>query len=597
MRRLKEILINSIQRISLAGFRFPMAVVSLLAAASVIFRWIAIGGTLSLMLQKLIFTFVVGAVLGMAAQFMVERFQKLSGKRGVVYGAALLLLAGYFLILLPAPEISAEITVRSLVAVFALVCMVLWIPSYRSKVNFNLAALIHFKSFFTSLLYSGVLSAGIAAIIGTVDILLFEVADDTYAYTMTIIWVVFAPVYYLSLLPKFNSESVRVQSMIERVSSYPRFLDILISNIAIPLISAYTLVLFAYFLKILFTLTWPSGQVGPMVLIYSIAGLLIFVLSSLLENRFALFYRKLFPKILIPIVIMQLISVGIRLNTYGVTESRYYMVIFGLFSIIAGLILSFSTTSKNERIALLAAAFAVISIIPPLDAFTVSRYSQISRLESILADEGMLIDGKIIKKEDASEYTKVETTNILYYLERSSLLKYIDWLPEEFTIYDNLKPTFGFEPSYPSYTDGDKKDFYVSMDAQQPLPVTGYDVLLNTFAGRYMTEKELKDLDFELDGKTYRLKVNKISNDEVHVSILDSEGIELIGTDLNEFARALVGENNGTREALSPKEMSFDIINNEYKLKIIFQNINYTSGNGSDSGIDYAMYVLFAAPK
>ena len=94
MRRLKEILINSIKGISLAGFRFPMTVMSLLAVAGIIFREIGIDGTLSLILQKLIFTFVVGAALGISAQFTVERFQKLSEKRGLVYGVALLLLLG-----------------------------------------------------------------------------------------------------------------------------------------------------------------------------------------------------------------------------------------------------------------------------------------------------------------------------------------------------------------------------------------------------------------------------------------------------------------------------------------------------------------------
>lgn len=595
MRRLKEILISSIKGISLAGFRFPMTVMSLLAVAGIIFREIGIDGTLSLILQKLIFTFVVGAALGISAQFTVERFQKLSEKRGLVYGVALLLLAGYFLILLPAPEISDEIAVRSLVTVFALVCMVLWIPAYRSRINFNLVTLIHFKSFFTALLYSGVLSVGIVAIIGTIDILLFQVTYHTYAYTMTVIWVIFAPVYYLSLLPKFNSEAEKDQNTMERVSSYPKFLDILVSNIAIPLISTYTLVLIAYFLKILFTLTWPSGQVGIMVLIYAIAGLVIFVLSSLLENRFTLFYRKLFPKILIPIVMMQLISVGIRLNSYGVTESRYYMITFGVFSLIAGVILSFSKVSKNEYLALLAAIFAIISIMPPFDAFTVSRHSQINRIESILKDEGMLMDGKIIKKEDASDYTKIETTNILRYLERNSSLEYIDWLPDDFSIYDDLKSTFGFEPTYHSYTDKDRKYFNVSLDEQEPLPVTGYDVLLSTFVGDYMTEKELKD--FELNGKAYRLQVSRISNEEVRVSILNSLGIELIGTSPNEFAKKLIDEDNDTWKTLSPKEMSFEVTNNGYKMKIIFQNINYTSRNGSDSEMDYGLYVLFAVQE
>ncbi|MDF2614111.1 MAG: hypothetical protein K0S71_1897 [Clostridia bacterium] len=597
MRRLKEMLISRVKGISVAGMRFPITVVSLLAAAAVIFRLIATSEPPSVMLQKLMFTFVVGAALGMTTQFAVERFEKLFEKRMLVYGAAVLVLAGYFLILLPAPEISAEITVRSLVTVFALICMILWIPSYKSEANFNTTTLVHFKSFFTSLLYSGVISVGIVAIIATINTLLFRVNDDTYAYTMTVIWVIFAPIYYLSLIPRFNPKSEADESMIVRASLYPKFLDILISNIAIPLVSAYTLVLTLYFLKILFTLTWPSGQVGPMVLVYSIAGLVVFILSSLLENKWALFYRRIFPKILIPIVIMQLISAGIRLNTYGVTESRYYVILFGIFSVIAGLILSFSKVLKNERIALLAAAFSILSIIPPIDAFTVSRYSQISRIESILGKEGMLADGIVVKKEDASESTKIETTNILYYLERSSSLKYISWLPEDFEVYNDFESVFGFEPTYPAHSEGDRQYFNVLLNTEKPLGVEGYDVLLSTFAGRHMSEKELTDRDFELGGKAYQLKADKISQDEVYVSILDSEGTELVGTGLYEFAEKLIGEETVMKEALPPEEMTFDVSKDGYKLRIIFQNINYTSGSDADAGTDYGMYVLFAVPR
>ena len=596
MRRLKKVLIGSINGISQAGIRFPMAVVSLLATATVIFRLIATNEPLSLVLQKLMFTFIVGSVLGVAAQFTVERLNWLSNKRILFYGVAGILLLGYFLILLPAPEISGEITVRSLVTVFALICLGLWIPSYRSTVNFNLTALIHFKSFFTSLLYSGVLSAGIAAIIAAIHILLFKVNNDTYAYAMTVIWVVFAPVYYLSLLPKLSSELEADEDMVLRAGLYPKFLDILISNIAIPLISAYTLVLIAYFLKILFTLTWPSGQVGPMVLVYSAAGLVIFILASLLENRWVLFYRKVFPKILIPIVIIQLISAGIRLNAYGLTESRYYIILFGIFSILAGLILSFSKVSKNERLALLAAAFAILSIIPPVDAFTVSRYSQIGRIESILKSEGILANGQIIAKEDASEHTKIETTSILQYLERSSSLKYISWLPEDFRVYQDMEEVFGFEPAYPSYQ-GERQYFYASLDTEQPLPVAGYDVLLNAFAGRYMDEKGPKDSTFELDGRTYQLKFDKISSDEVYVAILDQEGKELIGTGLHDFARGLIDERIMTKEVFSPEEMSFEVTKDDYRLRIIFQNVHYTSGSDEDSGIDYNLYILFAGTR
>ncbi len=597
MEYLKEIIRRSAKGIAIAGYRFPLTVASLLVATLIVFRLIAIDTSLPLILEKLIFTFMVGAFIGVAAQFVVERFANLSEKRLLVYAVALLLLAGYFLILLSAPEISNEITVRSFVAIFALVCMALWIPSYKSDVDFNMVALVHFKGVFTSLLYSGVIAAGTSAIIAAIDTLLFSVDGDAYWYTLTVIWILFAPVYYLSLLPKFNSQLNEDKDMAERASNYPKFLEILVSYIAIPLISAYTAVLMAYFLKILFTLTWPSGQIGPMVLVYSIAGLVIFILASLLDNRFAAFYLRFFPKVLIFVVIMQLISVGIRLYHYGITESRYYVGIFGIFSIIAGILLSRSPVSKNGRIALLVAVFAIISIIPPVDAFTVSRHSQINRIESILADEGMLTNGEITKKEDASEYTKIETTNILNYLNRSSSLKYIDWLPEDFEVYEDLKQVFGFAPTYPNYVDDGRQYFYVSLDGETPLPIAGYDVLLNAFVGNYREATEILSQEFDLDGSLYKMEINGIGNNEAYISILDPLGNELIGTGINQFIEQIAGEEPVMKDRLSPDELSFTVNNNGYKLKIIFQNINYSSVDGIVSDLNYSIYVLFASTK
>ena len=121
---------------------------------------------------------------------------------------------------------------------------------------------------------------------------------------------------------------------------------------------------------------------------YSSAGLIIYILASRLENRFAVLYQRIFPKVLVPVVVMQLISVYIRLNAYGVTESRYYVALFGVFSIVIGIILSFKPVKRNGLIALLAAGFAVLSIIPPVDAFTISRNSQVTRLENMLGCRG-----------------------------------------------------------------------------------------------------------------------------------------------------------------------------------------------------------------
>ncbi len=592
-------LTDAVKRILLGLFaaveRFPLTVVCLSCAAVLICYMISLHKGPELFIQKLMFTFLFGSFLGIAAQFTHERFERLSKLRLAVYGIAAVVTVGYYLILWPAPNISFEVVIRTIVAVFAMFCLSLWVPSYQGRFDFNSITLIHFKALLTSVLYSGVLSAGCAAIIASVDTLLFNVNNDAYPYTMTIIWVLFATIYYLSLLPRFNSEDVTEREYAEHMGDYPRFLEILISYIAIPLLTVYTLVLAAYFVKILVTWNWPSGQLGVMVLAYAAAGLTVYVLASRLENRFAGLYRMIFPKVLIPVVIMQLTSVAIRLNAYGVTESRYYVTLFGIFSIVCGLFLSFKPVSKNGIIALLAAGFAVFSVIPPVDAFTVSRVSQVTRLEKMLVAEGVLVDGKLSPKADVSMKLKAESTSILSYLDNRNYIKSVKWLPQNFNSYEDMKSTLGFEPSY---VDNDIKNFYASLDMQKPFNISGYDICVSRFWNS-MNKGNQPVTDFEVRGVKYQLVFTDIESGDVRVAIKNVDGVELVGTGINDFVKLLTGTSNTPKEALSPETMTLDVVKDGYKLRIIFQNVNVTYGTESETGVnyDYSVWVLFGSPN
>jgi len=590
MHRFAEAIATIIRGLFLAASRFPLTIVCLTFAAILMCYMISLHQAPELIIQKLMFTLVLGAFLGIVAQFSCERFTRLSKLRLLVYGLSAVLTVGYYLILLPAPSISFEVQIRTFIAVFAMFCAFLWVPSYQGKANFNVIALINFKSVFTSVLYSGVLAAGTAAIIAAIDVLLFNVNSDTYGYMMTIVWVLFAPIYYLSLLPRFNSEAESDRKAVQQAGEYPKFLEILVSYISIPLLMAYTLVLAAYFIKILVTLKWPSGQLGIMVLIYSAAGLIIYVLASQLENRFAVWYRSIFPKVIIPVVIMQLISVAIRLNAYGVTESRYYVTLFGIFSLVCGIALSFLPVSKNGIIALLAAGFAVFSVIPPIDAFTVSRVSQITRLESMLSAEGVLAKGKLTPKEDVSVKLRAESTNILSYLEQRDYIEKIKWLPADFRTSD-MKSALGFEPSYL----GSVNNFYANLDMQKPFSISGYDVSVNTYLNRGVGNVQ-PSFDLEVRGVKYRLTFERVSEQEVRVMVKNTAGAELVGTGLYDFTKSLTASGTMGKDSLPPEKMTFDVENNGYKLRIMLQNVNVTYGNGTDSGVDYSLWVMFGAP-
>lgn len=595
MKRLIEAILKLVQGLSEAVLRFPWTVLCLLCTTALTCYMISLHRSPDLIIQKLMFVFLLGSFIGVTAQFACERFRRLGGLRWAVYALAVLLTGSYYLIIAPVPAIDYGVGARTMVAVFSMFCIFIWLPSAGGKFDFNSVALVHFKSAFTAILYAGVLTAGLASIIAAVDILLFNVDSNYYGYMMAIVWILFATTYYLSLLPRFNSKAKADRDYAREVSHHPRFLEILISYIAIPLVAAYTLVLLAYFVKIGITRNWPSGQLGPMILAYSIAGLVIYVLASRLKNRFAVLYQKIFPKVLIPIVIMQLVSVYIRLQAYGITESRYYVALFGIFSIVIGMVLSFKPVKGNSLIALLAAGFAIVSVLPPVDAFTVSRNSQIARLEEYLEQGGILVDGKLKPKADADLNLRVETTSILNYLQRRNYLPEVAWLPADFEPYRDMETTLGFEPTYPH--SGDLKHAFVRLDMEKPLNIEGYDVMLQAGTHRRMDTTEIQTYDLKVRGVPYQLRLEPLGAHDVRVSLRSAAGDKLVATELYEFAAALTGSSAWPHEALAAEELTLDAASNGYKLRIIFQHISLTYGTGKEAGADYYMYILVGAPS
>ena len=571
--------------------RFPLTALYLAFATGLTWYIIWLDDPVPNYIEKLVYITVLGAIMSAAAQSAYERFsgdensplKKIN--RLYYYICTVILTGGYYIIIAPSIKISEEVSVRTIVAIFALVCIYLWVPSFKKMKDFNSVTLTHFKSIFIAILYAVVLSIGISSIIAAIDLLLYKVNIDTYAYANSVIWIFFMTMYYLSILPKFNSKLEEDVKYTDKVGIYPKFLDILISNIAIPILAIFTGVLVVYFLKILITSKWPIGEVGPIVLGYSAAGIFIFILAGLLENNFAKLYRTFFPKFLIGAVIMQLVSVYIRINAYGVTESRYYVALFGIYSLVCGIILSIKPTGRNGLIVLIVAGFAIISVVPPIDTFTVSRASQINRIEGILTSEGMLSNGKIIPKENPSENAKIEITNILAYLDNRGYDPYVKWLPKDFDMYIQMKTVIGFEPYY-KFDSGNLNDVYVSLDTSYALDITGYDSIFSIYSDP-LNKGTTPTTTIVIRGVTYNVKVTTVSKFDTEIAILDSSGNTVISTKLYEFARGVTGSSN-QKNMLPPSAMSFETAANGSSLKIIFQNIHLNNQGGN-----YGFYVIF----
>ncbi len=597
MSRIKNFINNMVYNLRETAGRFPLTIVFLASLSGVMFLMIEDYSGLDIdLLSRYMFAGIFGAFLATAVRFMLERFENIKNSL-IFYGLTILLTAGYFYFMTD-DIVNSKMVIHLLVISFALFAGYLYLPSYKNAMNFGNVALAHFKSAFTSILYGIVLYLGIAAIIGAIDILLYDVDYKSYAHAANIIFIFFTPMYYLSLLPKFNSRDETDDAKKEISFLYPKFLDILVSYITIPLISAFTAVLIIYFIKILVTGVWPVGQVGPMVLGYSAVGYFIYILSSNLNNKFSVVYRKVFPIILIPLVVMQLVSSYIRIDAYGITESRYYVVLFGIFSIVCALVLILGKKKNPNTIVLLSAIFALLSIIPPVDAFTVSKNSQARRLTEILNRNNMLVDGQIVKKTKLSTDDMFEITNISNYMHEMGYLDDMDWFPEEYAdnYYGNFKNIYGFDQYYDRGFPGQDERLYFNamLDENEKVNIENYDIFFKMTIHNKREPDEVTG-EFSLKDKNYMVKQIADEKGYLTITVLDETNI-LMEIPMKEFIDGLFEKSNASKGTMDKESLTIEKQNDKLKVKLLINDINVDKYNPDDIYIYANIYVFVAAP-
>ncbi|MFA9424156.1 MAG: DUF4153 domain-containing protein [Sedimentibacter sp.] len=600
MNKIKKFINNISSNLKTTFVRFPIAIL-FLAFISVIL-YIEIDGNFTVnedFLGRLAFTGIFGFFLAVAIQFKLERYHS-SIKYTLVYGILNFILAAAYFVYMTNTTMSQSMFIHLFVISFALFASYLYIPSAKNLINFGDVALSHFKAAFTAILYGVVLYIGFVAIIGAIDLLLYKLDTNIYAHMANIVFVFFTPLYYLSLLPKFNSDDELDLSKKEVAYTYPKVLEILVSYIMIPLISIFSIVLIIYFIKILVTGVWPVGQVGPMVLGYSAVGYFIYILSSNLQNHFSVLFRKFFPMVLIPLVMMQLLSSYIRIEAYGITESRYYVVLFGIFSIVCALMLILGKKKSSNTIVLLSAIFAILSIIPPVDAFSISMNSQKARLEEILIRNNMLVDNEIVSKADIPNEDKSELTNITYYMVRMGYLSDVEWFPEEFNsepeYYGNFEKIYGFKEYYNNYSPGETPTFvYAMLDPNEQIEISGFDIFINAYINNNSKTADTIG-NFIIGENNYTIQQNTINKDEIVISLLDEEKNIVLEASMKELTDLLFENAGESKELMSPGELTINSQNSNVHMRILVNNINIDKSDTTNTSINGNILIFIAIP-
>ena len=260
-----------------------------------------------------------------------------------------------------------------------------------------------------TILFSVVLFLGLIAVFATIDGLsLIKLDSNIYIETWLFVVFVFSVIFFLSKLKK-------VDESLENYEIHKIF-KFLIYFIVIPLITTYTGILYVYFGKMLITRSWPQGLVSHLILWYTIFSLFIMIMVTPMAKKdsVARVFKKYFPFASLPLLVLSIVSISKRISQYGVTPSRYFVVLLAMWLIFCMVSSIFKARLSVILISLITVVY--ISVFTPVNNRRITLMSQNKRFEKILVKHGLLKDGKLVKKPELAKEKKYEVTDVLNYI-------------------------------------------------------------------------------------------------------------------------------------------------------------------------------------
>lgn len=526
------------------------------------------------MLRRLAMTAAIGMLASISLKHLQERFWPDKPALILVSVPSALLMALYYIFF--TEDMNQISGMRFIGFLLTLIIAVFYTLKLKTNRNYEPYVIRIFSGFFLTVLYSGVLYFGISAILFTINALFdADIDGKWFFYFFLMVTFIFGALMFLSKLPEKE----------EPFESYPysKALKILLLYIVIPLITIYTGILYVYFIKILLTQEWPMGLVSNLVLWYSVvsAAVIFFITPILEEYKLARLFRTWFPRILLPILGMMFVSIGKRIAQYGVTENRYFVVLLGIWVLLIMVYFIVKKKLTNIFIPVTLSIFALVSILGPLSAFSVSNFSQNQRFTALLEKNDMLQSGSIQPGTGVSEEDRRNISSIVNYFDSRDPSK-LKYMADDFE-YNDFERVFGFKrEDYYGYPQMDY--IYLSTDMDQSgIRIEGFDYL---FTVNYNTKTA------ETDGLTIQL-------DNVTDLIVSLNGQVIMTEDLFEDVERIVSENE---EQMEKAQISFEdaIIlkeNDSVSVKLILRELSARKTSDSKLDFDYINFNILVQLK
>lgn len=370
------------EKLSLLAKRFPVSVL-LIVGLSVLF-FMTIDGGFDEFPERLWIFFPIATFLSVTATLFFEDF--LNNLKTCALSLLAVALWGVYCFFLP--ENIDDIQIAKVIEVFVIsgtaflaMFFISFLKKNSDRAFWNFAMQI-LSQMALAAIFGAILFGGLALALLAVDSL-FNVAVDEkiYGYLAVICLALFSPIYFLANIPnktvKYDNETV-----------YSKALKILALYILTPILAVYTVILYAYLFKIIFTWELPNGWVSWMVSALALGGLLViaclYPVREQENNKVITFISRWFGLLILPLLLLMTIGIFRRIGDYGMTINRGYILLLNLWFYGIYIYLFFSQSRHIKWILISFVAVALASSISVWGVVNITKNSLIKEVSVVL---------------------------------------------------------------------------------------------------------------------------------------------------------------------------------------------------------------------
>lgn len=480
-----EILKSKLQTLVKTIKLYPMVLLAILIATifSIMEIWkIEFNALNSTLIVDLIISSLYFAMSYMIVKLIItdKNIEITNGQKAVVYTIVSVIvgLLCYFLIIKVDKSLYLKNQITQMGLFFALFIGMFVAGHFNTEIDYADYAVKIILAIIESLIYCVTIFVGIVAILYTTKEL-FKLNFNLSNLIVTCAVVIFFLLNATIILSKFPLKYCEENLKIKWLTPF----KFLFTRIIAPLFLIYGSILVLYIIKVVVLKTIPNNIITNLILWYGLLSVVVLFVSKTVQDKFIKIYDKVQPIILLILSGMMFYSIGIRISYYGITEGRYMVVIGGVFIVISMIYYLFFNKKTYITIPTTLLILTLISSVGPVSAYNISKIDQKNRLEKMLIEENLLVNGEIKPQKNVNPAKIKEIKDKLDYFTRKHSAKELAFLDEKFTTSEiNMKRVFGFRGDEFESLYG-RNRFYANNKLE--IDTTGYDRLLENIVFEY----------------------------------------------------------------------------------------------------------------